>query len=223
MIQTNFEKKAGLSLIVFTILMTFTMVLHPAGGSMEYLLKIINVIIITHAIAILSLPFALAGCWGLTKTIGTDNFLSILAFCFISLGLVAVMIAAAANGLVMPLFIQTYKDAPAETIALIKPVLRYSFSVNHAFDYIYTGAFSLAILCWSITIIHTKKLPAWTGWFGIITSIGAVAIFVAGMGMPGIQAFRLFVSCIVLWILLVGIVLSRKSVARKSTNTETHN
>ncbi|MGZ8525919.1 MAG: hypothetical protein ACXWV1_15915 [Chitinophagaceae bacterium] len=223
MIQTSFEKKAGLSLVVFTMLMTFTMVLHPAGGSVEYLLKIINVIIITHAIAILSLPFALAGFWGLTKTIGTGNFLSILAFSFISLGLVAVMIAAAANGLVMPLFIQSYKEAPAETIALIKPVLSYSFSVNHAFDYIYTGAFCLAILCWSITIIHTKKLPPWIGWFGIITSIAAVGIFVTGMGMPGIQAFRLFVSCIVLWILVVGIVLSRRRGASQSANTEPQN
>ena len=72
--QTHFEKKAGLALIVFTTLLIFTMVLHPTGGSVEHLLTIIPVIVITHAIAILSLPFALAGFWGLTKTIGTDNF-----------------------------------------------------------------------------------------------------------------------------------------------------
>lgn len=210
--QTQFERRAGVSLIIFTILMTFTMVLHPAGGNVEYLLKIINIIIITHAIAILSLPFALAGFWGLTKKIGTDNFLAILGFSFISLGLIAVMIAAAANGLVMPLFIQTYKDASADTMALMKPVLRYSFSVNHAFDYIYTGAFCLAILCWSIMIIHTKKLPSWVGWFGVVTAIAAVFIFITGMSMPGLQAFRLFVSCLVLWILMIGIVLCRKAV-----------
>lgn len=199
------------------------MVLHPTGGSVDYLLKIINVIIITHAIAILSLPFALAGFWGLTRAIGTDNFLSILAFSFISLGLIAVMIAAAANGLVMPLFIQTYKNASTETIASIKPVLRYSLSVNHAFEYIYTGAFCLAIMCWSITIIHTKKLPAWIGWFGIITAIAAVVIFITGLGMPGLHAFRLFVSCIILWISAAGIVLNKKLGVRKSENTEAGN
>jgi len=209
--QTKFERKAGISLIIFTILMTFTMILHPAGGSVEYLLKIINVIIITHAIAILSLPFALAGFWGLTRKIGTDNFLAILGLSFISFGLIAVMIAAAANGLVMPLFIQTYKDASPDTIVLMKPVLRYSFSLNHAFNYIYTGAFCLAILCWSITIIHTKKLPLWIGWFGVATAFAAVIIFITGMGIPGLHAFRLFVSCLVLWILMVGIVLSRKA------------
>ena len=223
MMQTRFEKKAGLALVVFTVLMIFTMVLHPAGGSVEYLLTIIPLIVITHAIAILSLPFALAGFWGLTKAIGTDNFLSILAFSFISLGLVAVMIAAAANGLVMPLFIQTYKDASVETIALIKPVLRYSFSVNHAFDYIYTGAFCLAIMCWSITILYTKKLPVWVGWFGIIISTAAIVIFITAPGMFGLHAVRLFVSCIVLWILVVGIVLNQKPDVRKSANTEPDN
>ena len=221
--QTHFEKKAGLALIVFTTLMIFTMVLHPTGGSVEHLLTIIPVIVITHAIAILSLPFALAGFWGLTKTIGTDNFLAILAFSFIALGLVAVMIAAAANGLVMPLFIQTYKNASAETIASIKLVLRYSLSMNHAFDYIYTGAFCLAVMCWSITIIHTKKLPAWIGWFGIVTAIAAVVIFITRPGMPGLHAFRLFVSCIVLWILAAGIVLSKKTGVRKRANTEANN
>ena len=221
--QTHFKRKAGFALIVFTVLMIFTMVLHPTGGSVEYLLTIIRMIIITHAIAIFSLPFALAGFWGLTKTIGTDNFLSVLAFSFISLGLVAVMIAAAANGLVMPLFIQTYKNTSVETIASIKPVLRYSLAMNHAFDYIHTGAFCLAIMCWSISILYTKKLPAWIGWFGIITSIAAVVIFVTGFGMSGLQAFRLFVSCIVLWILVAGIVLSQKPGAGKKTVMEPDN
>jgi hypothetical protein len=208
--QTKFERLAGIALIIFTVLMTFTMVLHPAGGNVEYLLKIVNIIVITHAIAILSLPFALAGFWGLTKKIGTDNFVAILGFSFMCFGLIAVMIAAAANGLVMPFFIQTYNDASADTMALMKPVLRYSFSVNHAFDYIYTVAFCVAILCWSITIIHTKRLKTWIGWFGIGTAIAAVVIFITGMGMPGLQAFRLFVSCLVLWILIAGIALSRK-------------
>src|SRR5215212_3852432 len=100
--NNSFEKKAGISLIVFTILLVFTMVLHPAGGSIEYLISITNRIVITHSIALLSLPFGWIGFWGLTRRIGTEHFGSMLAFGMISFGLVAVMIAAATNGLVMP-------------------------------------------------------------------------------------------------------------------------
>ena len=58
------EKNAGISLIVFTVLIFFTMVLHPAGGSFEHLLKITSLIVVTHAVAIASIPFAVIGFWG---------------------------------------------------------------------------------------------------------------------------------------------------------------
>jgi hypothetical protein len=205
-----FEKKAGIALIVFTILLVFTMVLHPAGGSVEHLINIMGLIVTTHAIAILSLPFGWIGFWGLTQKIGTDHFGSMLAFAMISLGLVAVMLAAATNGLVLPIFLQHYKDATPETISNIKPILRYSFAVNQAFDYIYTGAFCLSILCWSIVILLTKKLAVWIGWLGIAVFIIAVAITVSGIAMNSLQGFRLFVSSMVIWILLAGIALYKQ-------------
>jgi hypothetical protein len=208
--NNSFEKKAGISLIVFTILLVFTMVLHPAGGSVEHLINITGVIVVTHAIAILSLPFGWIGFWGLTGKIGTDHFGSMLAFAMVSLGLVAVMLAAATNGLVLPLFLQHYKDATPETIAAIKPIMKYSLAVNHAFDYIYTVAFGLAILCWSITILLTRKLAVWIGWLGIASSVITVAIFISGMALNSLQGFRIFAAGMVVWILLVGIVLCKQ-------------
>jgi len=148
----QFEKNAGIALVLFTLLMVFTMVLHPAGGSFEYLLKITRIIMISHVLALISIPFAAVGFWGLTKKLGTANFFSFSAFAIVLFGLVAVMIAAASNGLVLPIFIQKYKDAPVELIESIKPILKYNFSVNNAFDYIFTGAFCLAILFWSIAM-----------------------------------------------------------------------
>ena len=208
--NNQFERKTGFALIVFTILLVLTMVMHPAGGSVEHLIRISSLIVTTHSIAIFSLPFGLIGFWGLTRRIGTDNFWSMLAFGSISLGLVAVMIAAATNGLVMPVFLHNYENATPETIESIRPIMRYGFSINHAFDYIYTGAFLLSILCWSISILHTKKLPAWIGWAGGILVIIILGLVVAGPAANSLMGLRIFVSCIVIWILLVGIRLTRK-------------
>lgn len=205
------EKNAGISLLVFTFLLVFTMVLHPAGGSVEHLIRITPQIVITHSIALLSLPFGWLGFWGLTRRIGTDRFGSVLAFALISFGLVAVMLAATVNGLVLPIFLQHYHDATPEKLADIKPVLRYSFAVNQAFDYIYTFAFCLAMLGWSITGLAAKKLPAWLGWLGIVLAIATAVIFISGLALHTLQGFRLFVTSIVIWLMLVGWQLAKKS------------
>ena len=204
-----FEKKAGISLIIFTLLLVLTMVMHPAGGSVDYLIRTTPLIITTHAIAITSLPFGLMGFWGLTRRIGTDHFWSMLAFSSICLGIIAAMIAAATNGLVMPVFLQGYKDASPETIESIRPILRFSFSINHAFDYVYTGAFLLSILSWSICIIHTRKLPVWIGWSGIVVTLAILGMIITGIAMNSLLGFRIFVSCIVVWIIIVGINLTK--------------
>jgi hypothetical protein len=198
------EKKAGISLLVFTILLVLTMVLHPAGGGVEHLIRISPQIVITHSIALLSLPFGWVGFWGLTRRIGTGHFGSLLAFALVSLGLVAVMLAAATNGLVLPIFLQHYHDATPEKLEAIKPVLRYSFAVNHAFDYIYTFAFCLAVSGWSVAGLFTKKLSAWLCWTGIAVSIITAAIFLSGIALNTLQGFRLFVTSIVIWLVLVG-------------------
>jgi len=205
--NTNFDKRAGIALIIFTILLVFTMVLHPVGGNIEYLIRISGLIIIVHSIAILSLPFGWMGFWGLTRKIGTENAWSVLAFAFMSLGLVAIMIAAAANGLILPVYLQHYKDATPERLEAIKPVLRYSFAVNTAFDYVYTFAFCIAIACWSIAILTTKKLSRVTGWLGIIVSIATIIIFISGIALNSLHGFRIFVSVLALWILYVGVDL----------------
>src|SRR5882672_3468249 len=92
--------------------MVFTMVLHPAGGSIEYIQKISTVIMTTHALAILSVPFWILGFWGLTKQLEDSSLVSLAAFIIMTVGLFAVVIAAAVNGLALPLFANHYLDAP---------------------------------------------------------------------------------------------------------------
>jgi|SRR5450432_551361 hypothetical protein len=198
--EIQFEKNAGIALIVFTLLMVFTIVLHPAGGSFEHLLKITTMIIVSHSIAILSLPLAALGFWGLTKKIGDRYFLSLLAFAFICLGLITALMAAATNGLVLPLFIQKFKDAT--------PDLKYNTAVNNAFDYIYSAALCIAMLLWSIAILQYKKLPVWLGWLGIAVCIFTVLLVVGGYALSSLQGLRFFVSGMVLWIFSAGILLS---------------
>jgi hypothetical protein len=204
-------KKAGISLIVFTVLLVFTMLHHPSGGSIQHLSDIATMIVITHSVAILSLPFGWIGFWGLTLKLGTDKFGSVLAFAMISLGLIAVLLAGATNGLVFPIFMQHYKDASPETMTAIDPVLRYSLAVNHAFDYVYTVAIGLAVLCWSIVILVTRKLPVWIGWLGIAMAVFMAVPLMAGVAVNSVHGLRLFGTGLVVWLLVVGGALARRT------------
>src|SRR5580658_1806195 len=112
----SFEKQAGLSLIIFTFLILFTMILHPAGGSFQHILNMTSMLLATHSVAILSLPFAAVGFWGLTRKIGAGNFLSVTAFFMASFALVATLLAATANGLILPIFIRQYQNAGPDMI-----------------------------------------------------------------------------------------------------------
>ncbi|HLK28248.1 MAG TPA: hypothetical protein VKT28_06685 [Puia sp.] len=207
----QFEKNAGRALILSTLLMVMTMALHPVGGSFEHLLKVTNMAITAHSIAIVSIPFAAVGFWGLTKKLGTDSFFSISAFAIILFGFIAVMLAATVNGLALPIFILKYKDASTEIIASITPILKYNSSLNHAFDYIYMGTFCLAMLFWSIEILRTKKLSSWIAFIGIALFIIIISLFISGFTLTDLNGFRVFVLSSVLWIVLVGILLMRTS------------
>ena len=203
----QFEKNAGRSLLISSILLVLTMVLHPAGGNIEHILKIKTLIIVTHSIAVLALPFCMIGFWGFTKKLGAEHFLSLPAFAISVFGLIAAMGAAAVNGLALPLFLERYKNASTEVIESIKPIIKYGSSLNHAFDYIFIGAMCLSILLWSITVLKTKKATAWLGYFGIALTLLAIVLLATGFGFVNLYGFRLFVFGVAAWIVWVSFVL----------------
>jgi hypothetical protein len=202
-------KHAGVSLLAGSFLMVITMVLHPIGGSIEHLLKLISITIISHSIAIASVPVTLFGLIGLTKKLSIQSTLSILGFCVMFIGLIAVMCAGAINGLVLPMFLQHYADASPEALEGILPIVRYNLSLNHAFDYIYMGASCLAVFLWSIAIAKSGSIPKWIGYYGMLISVTAVATLISGFEFLTVHGFRWFIFGFVTWIVLVGIDLIR--------------
>jgi hypothetical protein len=207
--NTRSGKNAGIALLVGSFLMTATMILHPAGGDLQHLIKIQRIIMASHALAILSLPFSFVGFLGLTRKLGTENFFSFMAFSCMAFGLVAAMGAAATNGLALPLFLQHYQDASPETLATVKIIVRYNFSLNHAFDYILLGALLLSILFWSIAALLTRKLHPWIGYLGLGLTLTAGIALAVGYDFVSLYGFRLFVLGSVLWIGWVGVAMLR--------------
>jgi hypothetical protein len=205
-----FEKQTGFCLILFTILIFLTMILHPAGGSLPHMVKITTMIVISHSIAILSLPFGAIGFWGLSRKLGPENILTATAFAFSILALVAALLAGTTNGLILPLFVLHYKDATTEMIESLKPILTYGHAVNTAFDYIYTGAFSIAIAAWSVSALKTGKLPRRLAVWGLVVAVSGVALAIFAASPATLYGLYLFAAGLISWTIFAGMTLIRK-------------
>jgi hypothetical protein len=208
--QTNRERAAGTALIIGTLLLVTTMVLHPAGGSVARLIERSAWIIGTHAIALLALPLFLVGFWGLSSQLQESWLLSRVALSVMLVGLFAALCAAAVNGLALPLFVRRFADASPQTIEAIKPVIAYNMALNHAFDFVFIGATCIAMVLWSLAILRKGALPKWIGIYGLLAGSGLLIVLASGVVLVDLHGFRLFIFAVVLWFLFAGISLCRR-------------
>ncbi|MEM9324950.1 MAG: hypothetical protein AAGA85_04820 [Bacteroidota bacterium] len=197
-------RSTGLSLIIGSLLMILTMVLHPVAGDFDHLLKVANVGIIAHSIGIFSIPFVAYGYWGVMVWLDEATFLSRIAFSFILFGLMAVMLAATLNGLVLTQFVQAYPDATEEIIDGLRPIFVYNKVFNLANDYIYMTAVAVSTVCWSIALLTIRKSVRWLGVFGLIVVGAAGALLLAGFLFTSVEGFRVFIFGTTAWTLTVG-------------------
>lgn len=207
--KNQLEKNAGISLIIGSVLGVITMVIHPVGGNIDHLINISGVIIVSHTIALFSIPFLMFGFWGLSRRIGFDNSFSVLALVTASLSLAAVMMAAAINGIVVPFFVDNLKDASPEKIKTAEMILSFGFSLNQAFDYIFVGGICQAFLLWSIAVIKGKTFPNWIAFLGIALGLGFLIAMISGFVLSDLRGFRIFFFGIVAWMIAAGIMLQR--------------
>lgn len=202
-------QSTGLSLIIGALLVIVTMVMHPSGGSMEHIISISRTITITHVLAIFSLPIILFGFYGLTYKLMDPRKLSVLAFLILAFGLIAAMFAALVNGLTVPYFLGQYADRLEENREVLAPILNYSFAINTPLDYIFITAVCLAILLYAISILITRKLSSWLGYFGLLLILFITIGVLKGFVFTNLNGFRIVTFSMAAWILSAGFYVMR--------------
>lgn len=212
----NKNTHSGIFLIMGSLLLTLTMILHPSGGSIEHILKIKKVIIGSHALAILSLPFLTLGFLGLSDVFATKRSAALLAFVISCFGLVATMLAAMINGLTLPIFLslitETHYDAQ-----LVKTITSYGHSLNVSLDYILMASITISVLIWSLLMILQRAFPKWLGYFGIALCLLGIVSALNRFDFISVYGFRFFIFGLVSWLVLTGLYLTRKSNSRERT------
>jgi len=205
--EKHFYKSSGISLITGSLLIIATMGLHPAGGSIEYIIKITKSIMFTHALAIFSLPILFFGFYGLTSKLLDKWKFAKLALCIMGLGLIAAMFAALINGLTLPHFLGKYENNITENVDTLKLIINYGFAINKPLDYIFIAATCIAITIYSLLIVSSSKLPKWIGYVGVSLIIFAITGLLTGFVFTNLIGFQLFIFGIATWFLAIGVLL----------------
>jgi hypothetical protein len=205
--ENQFQKKSGISLMFGSALMVATMVLHPAGGSIAQILKMLNIIIIAHSLAIFTLPFVAFGFYGLTISLLGKSQLSMLSFIIICFALIAGLMAASINGLAIPIFLSKVVKDISYDENLVKSLLNLAFSLNKAMDYVFVVGCSVSMGIWSSLIIKGTFFPKWLGYYGILLIVFAVIAASLSFSFINLFGFRIFIFGMVSWIIGIGYFL----------------
>lgn len=206
----QFKRTSGISLIIGSLLLIATMVLHPSGGSVAHILHVYNVIVGSHSLAILCLPFIGFGFYGVSVALQTDSRVSTLAFMIAALGLVAALVAATINGLTLPLFLSHSTEAIQSQPELVQSIVRYGAAINQPMDYVFIGSILLAMGIWSVLILRTAVFPKWTGYLGILLLLLVLIGLVLRFDFIDLTGFRIFIFGLVSWIVSMGVLMMRR-------------
>jgi hypothetical protein len=205
--EKKFQQLAGYCLLIGSLLMVMTMVLHPAGGNIEHIVKISKLAVISHSIAILSIPFTAFGFYGLAKLLKTESRFSFLALAIIGFALVAVMLAALLNGLVLPMYVLKNTSQSVQNLESVKLIITYGTTFNAALDYVFIAGYSIAMFIWSFIIIKTAALPKWHGFLGIALVVISILGAILQLNFISVTGFTVYVFGIVSWIVIAGYLL----------------
>jgi len=205
---------AGLALIVGSLGGMLTMHIHPSGAAsittsaqLEHLAAASG---IAYSLGLVSVLLLFLGACGLARRLGAPDRIAFAALVTYGFACVAVMIAAAVSGFIVPhIMNHMLRDAPANAHQW-QVVASGIFQINQGTAEIFSVGASIAIILWSVSAFRNGGLSRWAAIFGcVIALVIIVGIFGISLGrlrldVQGMAAVMLGQA---LWFIVAGVQL----------------
>ncbi len=213
-------RKSGMALVAGSLGFILTMAMHPTAAhtmTAEQVRRLFGMSGAVHSIAMASTVLLFLGACGLARSIASADRLSFAAVVTFGFACVAVLVAAAVSGFIIPSIMNDMtRDVPAN-VQQWRIVTAGIFQVNQAFASIYSVAASLAIILWSISALRN-------GGFGRSVAVHGCTIsslVILGIGVGHLRMDVHGMAAVVLgqgiWFILVGSQLWSRSPSRMSS------
>jgi hypothetical protein len=214
------DRKAGIALIVGSVGGIFTMAIHPTGAISATPDQVAHLSLISgvaHSIALVSVLLLFLGACGLARRLAAADRISFAAIVTFGFACVAVMIAGAVSGFIVPgIMKHMIRDVP-EAAHQWQIVIAGIFQMNRAFARIYSVGTSIAIILWSISALRNGGIARGTAIYGCVISpllIVGIAIGHLRMDVHGMTAVM---AGEVLWFILVWFQLCSRAAGGTSS------
>ncbi|WP_461791602.1 hypothetical protein [Pedobacter sp.] len=208
------KKLAGINLLLGSLMAVLTMVLHPIGGDVQQMVKIREMLIFSHSLAIACVPLIAFGLWGVSSLLATPNRLAMLAFFIAMLGLGSAALAGTINGLVLPKFVAHFADGKVE-LGMLNAILDYARSFNGALAYIFMVSITVAILIWSILMVGRGAPMKWLGYYGQLVVVFGIVALMLKSNMTSVHLFGVFIFGMASWLILAAVVMINTELKEK--------
>jgi hypothetical protein len=164
------DRTAAIALVAGSLAGLVTMALHPTGRDVVHSASGASYTLATgvHVLAMLAQPLLLAGTVALTLRLRARRDVAVGAYAFFALASVAVVIAAAASGLLAPAFLQGVSQADESERAVVMAALHYTAHLNQAFAMLYVMFSGVAILGWSGAMLAGRELSRALAVYGLV-------------------------------------------------------
>ena len=201
------DRKAGIALIAGSLGGILTMAIHPTGTASLTAEQVAHLSIASgaaHSIAMVSVLLMFLGACGLAQRTAAADRISFAAIVTYGFACVAVVIAAAASGFIVPGIVKhMVRDVPAAAHQW-QIVIDGVFQINQAFARIYSVAASMAIILWSVSALRSRGLGHGVAIYGCV--VAPLIILGIGIGHLRLDVHGMTVVWLgqAIWFILVG-------------------
>ena len=206
------DRKAGIALIAGSMGGIVTMAVHPTSTASPTAEQVAHLSVhsrATHTLALLSVLLLFLGACGLARRLAAADRISFAAIVTYGFACVAVMIAGAVSGFIVPgIMKHMLRDVPAAGHQW-EVAITAIFQFNQAFSRIYSVSSSIAIILWSISVLRNGGLGRGVAIYGCV--VAPLIILGIGIGHLRLDVHGMTIVMLgqVIWFIVVGFQLAQ--------------
>jgi hypothetical protein len=210
--HTKDDRKSGIALIAGSLGGLLTMHVHPRGtATITDEAQAAHLAITSaaaHSLALVSMLLLFLGACGLAHRLNRDDRISFIAIVTYGFACVAVLIAAAVSGFVVPAIVTHMAHDAAVNAREWQIVMSGIFQINQGMAQIFSVASSTAIFLWSLAALRNRGLNRALAIYGCIAGLAIVVAIPAGLRL-NVQGMAIVILAQALWFLATGVQMSR--------------
>jgi hypothetical protein len=201
------DRKSGIALIAGSLGGVLTMAIHPTAAASLTAEQVGHLSVISgiaHSLAMVSVLLLFLGACGLARRLAAADRISFAAIVTYGFACVAIMIAAAVSGFIVPgIMKHMVRDVPAAEHQW-QIVIDGIFQINQAFARVYSVAASIAIILWSVSALRNGGLGRGVAIYGCV--VAPLIIVGIGIGHLRLDVHGMAVVMLgqTIWFILVG-------------------